>query len=123
MISPLITSKYFHHRSINTYIALTLLFLYKSVILIYLEAHQVGGSMRRVSFLPVLILLSLVTLAYSSDTILNNTPIAICFSPNGDCTQIIISEINNTKSEILVQAYLKAGLGKLDRCISGENDL
>ena len=34
-----------------------------------------------------------------------NAPINIYFSPNGGCTTAIIDEINNAKSEILVQAY------------------
>ena len=34
-----------------------------------------------------------------------NVPINIYFSPNGGCTTAIIDEINNAKSEILVQAY------------------
>jgi len=29
----------------------------------------------------------------------------VCFSPNGDCTESIVREINAAKSEILVQAY------------------
>jgi phosphatidylserine/phosphatidylglycerophosphate/cardiolipin synthase-like enzyme len=34
-----------------------------------------------------------------------NAPISVFFSPNGGCTTAIIEEINNAKSEILVQAY------------------
>ena len=34
-----------------------------------------------------------------------NAPINVYFSPNGRCTTVIIEEINNAKSEILVQAY------------------
>ena len=29
----------------------------------------------------------------------------VCFSPRGGCTEAIIKEVNNAKSEILVQAY------------------
>src|SRR5271157_3238866 len=29
----------------------------------------------------------------------------VCFSPNGECTETIVHEINAAKSEILVQAY------------------
>ena len=29
----------------------------------------------------------------------------VCFSPNGQCTESIVKEISNAKSEILVQAY------------------
>ncbi|MGC8602602.1 MAG: phospholipase D-like domain-containing protein [Desulfomonilaceae bacterium] len=41
----------------------------------------------------------------SSDLALGNTPVQVYFSPNGGCTQAIVNEINNSKSEILVQAY------------------
>ena len=34
-----------------------------------------------------------------------NVSVTIFFSPNGGCTQAIIDEISNAKSEILVQAY------------------
>ena len=36
---------------------------------------------------------------------LGNPPIQVYFSPNGGCTDAIIKQINNAKSEILVQAY------------------
>jgi hypothetical protein len=42
---------------------------------------------------------------YSADLILNDVPIKLYFSPNGGCTQAIVDEINNAKSEILIQAY------------------
>lgn len=29
----------------------------------------------------------------------------VCFSPNGNCTAVIVEQIDNAKSEILVQAY------------------
>ena len=38
-------------------------------------------------------------------TVHSNAPISVYFSPNGGCTTAIINEINNAKSEILVQAY------------------
>jgi len=34
-----------------------------------------------------------------------NVSVKVYFSPNGGCTQAIIDEISNAKSEILVQAY------------------
>jgi hypothetical protein len=40
----------------------------------------------------------------AADLILNNTPTQVCFSPKGGCTETIINQINNAKSEILVQA-------------------
>ena len=36
---------------------------------------------------------------------LGNPPVQIYFSPNGGCTDAIIKQIDNAKSEILVQAY------------------
>ncbi len=36
---------------------------------------------------------------------LGNPPVQVYFSPNGGCTDAIIKEIDNAKSEILVQAY------------------
>lgn len=31
--------------------------------------------------------------------------INVCFSPNGNCTAVIVEQIDNAKSEILIQAY------------------
>ena len=39
------------------------------------------------------------------DFILNKTPAQVYFSPNGGCTEAIISEIEKAKTEIFVQAY------------------
>ena len=36
---------------------------------------------------------------------LGNTPFQVYFSPNGGCADAIINQIDNAKSEILVQAY------------------
>jgi len=41
----------------------------------------------------------------ATDVTLNNTPAQVYFSPKGGCTEAIIDQINNAKSEILVQAY------------------
>jgi phosphatidylserine/phosphatidylglycerophosphate/cardiolipin synthase-like enzyme len=41
----------------------------------------------------------------SSDLTLNNTPLSVYFSPNGGCTDDIVKEISEAKSEVLVQAY------------------
>jgi phosphatidylserine/phosphatidylglycerophosphate/cardiolipin synthase-like enzyme len=43
--------------------------------------------------------------AYPTDMILNDTPVKVLFSPGGGCTKAIVEEINNAKTEILVQAY------------------
>jgi phosphatidylserine/phosphatidylglycerophosphate/cardiolipin synthase-like enzyme len=43
---------------------------------------------------------------YSSDLILNSTPLSVYFSPNGGCTDAIVQmAISEAKSEILVHAY------------------
>lgn len=41
----------------------------------------------------------------ATDLTLNNTPVQVCFSPKGGCTETIISRIDKAKSEIFVQAY------------------
>ena len=57
-----------------------------------------------------LIILTLVSfticpLCHAADLTLSNTPAQACFSPRGGCTEAIIKEIDNAKSEIFVQAY------------------
>lgn len=49
-----------------------------------------------------------VQICQSSDLILDNTLIQVYFSPNGGWTDSIIKEIDNAKSEILVQASFSA---------------
>lgn len=54
----------------------------------------------------LLVLICCITQSYASESlILNNTPTQICFSPKGNCTELIVQEINDAKSEILIQAY------------------
>ncbi len=55
--------------------------------------------------LVALSVLAVGATSYSKDLVLNNTPVKVLFSPGGGCTQAIIEEIDNAKSEILVQAY------------------
>ena len=54
-----------------------------------------------------LICFSLVTAlgAQALDLTLNNTPVQVYFSPRGGCTDAIINEIDQAKSEVLVQAF------------------
>jgi phosphatidylserine/phosphatidylglycerophosphate/cardiolipin synthase-like enzyme len=54
--------------------------------------------------MPLLILLLLPLNSHATDLTLN-APTKVYFSPNGGATQAIIKEINDAKSEILVQAY------------------
>ena len=42
---------------------------------------------------------------HASDLTLNNTITQVCFSPHGGCTEAIVNQIDNAKSEILIQAY------------------
>lgn len=44
-------------------------------------------------------------ISYATDLTLNNTPAQVYFSPKGGCTEAIVRQIANAKSEILVQAY------------------
>ena len=39
------------------------------------------------------------------ELVLSNTPVQICFSPKGGCTEAIVKEISHAKSEIDIQAY------------------
>ncbi|MEN6318319.1 MAG: phospholipase D family protein [Syntrophaceae bacterium] len=43
--------------------------------------------------------------SHAADLTLNNAPAQVYFSPRGGCSEAIIKEVNNAKSEILVQAY------------------
>jgi hypothetical protein len=54
--------------------------------------------------LPLLILCLLPCQSYATDLTLN-APTQVYFSPHGGASQAIIKEINDAKSEILVQAY------------------
>jgi len=53
-----------------------------------------------------LALLIQVQIGYTTDlTLPKATPVKVCFSPKGGCTEAIIHEIEQAKTEILVQAY------------------
>jgi phosphatidylserine/phosphatidylglycerophosphate/cardiolipin synthase-like enzyme len=60
--------------------------------------------------IPIIIILSFVffllgQVPSASEIKFNNTPTQIYFSPKGGCTEAIIDQIDNAKSEILIQAY------------------
>jgi phosphatidylserine/phosphatidylglycerophosphate/cardiolipin synthase-like enzyme len=61
----------------------------------------------RIDFKILVILLALMPwgICHSAELILDNTPVQVYFSPNGGCTDGIIKEIDNAKTEILLQAY------------------
>ena len=67
--------------------------------------------MKKITAIIFLFLIPVVTtfinipISHASDLTLNNTPTQVCFSPNGDCTEAIVNQIYNAKSEILIQAY------------------
>ena len=54
--------------------------------------------------LSFLIALSLLNEAYS-ESYFYNTPYQVCFTPEQDCTSLIVIAINNAKESIYVQAY------------------
>jgi phosphatidylserine/phosphatidylglycerophosphate/cardiolipin synthase-like enzyme len=58
-----------------------------------------------VSLIFLFFLLINIQSAYATDLILNNTPAQVYFSPRGGCTEAIVRQISNAKSEILFQAY------------------
>ncbi len=53
----------------------------------------------------ILVLLLLDFAAHPVEITLTNTPAKVYFSPNDGCTDAIVKEITNAKSEIVVQAY------------------
>jgi phosphatidylserine/phosphatidylglycerophosphate/cardiolipin synthase-like enzyme len=55
--------------------------------------------------IPAIIILVLsITITISAFAF--NVDVAnVCFSPNGGCTSAIVDQIDNAKSEILIQAY------------------
>ena len=56
------------------------------------------------AFIALLLSVLAVSQAYAVDITVNTTA-HVYFSPNGGCTDAIIKEMRNTKSEILIQAY------------------
>jgi phosphatidylserine/phosphatidylglycerophosphate/cardiolipin synthase-like enzyme len=64
--------------------------------------------MRKAFALSAALFLALLLAApttHAKSLILNNAPTQVYFSPDGGCTEAIVKEIINAKSEILVQAY------------------
>ena len=51
------------------------------------------------------VLFPLHHISHANDLTLNNTPAQVCFSPQGGCTEAIVSQLDKAKSEIFVQAY------------------
>ena len=52
-----------------------------------------------------LLLATFQQISNAAELTLNNTRTQVCFSPRGDCTEAIVSQIVKAKTEILVQAY------------------
>jgi phosphatidylserine/phosphatidylglycerophosphate/cardiolipin synthase-like enzyme len=60
------------------------------------------------SFLSIPFILLLIILPYqvnAKDIHFTNTDVQVYFSPHGGCTDAIVKELNEAKSEVLVQAY------------------
>jgi phosphatidylserine/phosphatidylglycerophosphate/cardiolipin synthase-like enzyme len=53
----------------------------------------------------ILFIFSNPSITTAADLTLTNTPTQVCFSPHGGCTEAIVNQIDNAKSEILIQAY------------------
>jgi phosphatidylserine/phosphatidylglycerophosphate/cardiolipin synthase-like enzyme len=56
---------------------------------------------------PAIILLVMghCTSSHAAELTLKNTPVKVFFSPKGGCTEAIIEEIDQAKTDILIQAY------------------
>jgi len=64
------------------------------------------SSKKTVAIIGIFLALILIcSVIFYPKTFPTNVPINLYFSPNGGCTTAIIDELNNAKSEILVQAY------------------
>ena len=64
--------------------------------------------MRKMVLLPVIIGITLflsLPVVHADDLKLKDTPVQVYFSPDDECTNTIVKEINNAKSEIFLQAY------------------
>lgn len=57
------------------------------------------------TILSIIIFLLPLSLSAADVTLPRDTPIQVYFSPKGGCTEAIIDQIDQAKSEILVQAY------------------
>lgn len=55
--------------------------------------------------LVALFVLAVGSTSYTADLVINNAPVKVLFNPGGRCADAVIEEINNAKTEILVQAY------------------
>jgi phosphatidylserine/phosphatidylglycerophosphate/cardiolipin synthase-like enzyme len=60
-----------------------------------------------ISFFFAIVPLAMGTCAssHAAELTLRNTPVKVFFSPKGGCTEAIIAEIDQAKTEILIQAY------------------
>ena len=57
--------------------------------------------MKKITAIIFLVLRSLLLPAFAFNVDVTN----VCFTPNGGCTEAIVNQIDNAKSEILIQAY------------------
>jgi len=59
----------------------------------------INNMLRKIILITIFLTFAVSSFAFQAD--INN----VCFSPNGNCTAVIVEQIDNAKSEILVQAY------------------
>jgi phosphatidylserine/phosphatidylglycerophosphate/cardiolipin synthase-like enzyme len=62
------------------------------------------------TFILLFLMIALTTFinipdSHAADFTLNDSQTQVCFSPGGGCTEEIVDQIDNAKSEILIQAY------------------
>ncbi len=70
------------------------------------SANQRMKKYLSITIFLIVFLLSYVQIGSTNDLSLpKDTPVKVFFSPKGGCTEAIISEIDQAKTEILVQAY------------------
>lgn len=63
-------------------------------------------KLKSINFIPLIILaLILSQQSFAADLTLNDTQTQVYFSPQGGCTEAIVSAITQGKTEILIQAY------------------
>jgi len=55
--------------------------------------------------LPLLVLLSVCSMAWPADLVLRNTPVQLYFSPDGGCTAAVVAALRSARHTVLVQAY------------------
>src|SRR5208283_3700736 len=63
------------------------------------------NTKRTLGALVALFVLAVGSTCFSTDLVLNDSLVKVLFNPGGRCADAVVSEINNAKTDILVQAY------------------